>query len=271
MHCFRSNLLFTSKLQDPTLALVHISLLGGPLDELQLEGQLAGPKCRFSKTVEVPYALSRAPKSVGSWPAWRIFVPEPCLWEPSSPFLYQGRFVLRRQTEVLAEVQTRIGFKSIAMSGEGIRLNGEVLRLRAKRIECLTEKSAQNLRELGYNTVIASSGQDIARIYDTADEFGFLVLALVDASNAEEMHQIKSHASCLGWIVKCEDFANLPAVVTNDREVLLGVQLSSEADVAVPHSAQFVFRVGARPTFERVVVAEGRKSREVVLLGEADS
>ena len=58
----------------------------------ELRGRLAGPRCLYAATVEVSYPLrpfSRRPEGLEGLAA-RIVIPEPSLWEPECPFVYQG-------------------------------------------------------------------------------------------------------------------------------------------------------------------------------------
>lgn len=58
----------------------------------QLRGRLVGPKCPGVSTVEVAYPLRSFPRPPADLPGLvaRVVIPEPNLWEPACPFVYDG-------------------------------------------------------------------------------------------------------------------------------------------------------------------------------------
>src|SRR4051812_44575373 len=75
-------------------------------------GRLTGPRCRFATTVEVAYPLHPVPGEEG---IFRAVIPEPSLWEPECPFLYQGEVEGRAFT---------YGLRSLGRRGGTVFLNG---------------------------------------------------------------------------------------------------------------------------------------------------
>jgi Glycosyl hydrolases family 2 len=63
----------------------------------ELRGALTGPRCPGVTTVEVAYPLRPLPRT-GTEPAntltMRAVIPEPNLWTPATPFVYEGRIEL---------------------------------------------------------------------------------------------------------------------------------------------------------------------------------
>jgi hypothetical protein len=56
----------------------------------EVRGRLVGPKCSGVTTIEVAYPLrpfARPPAELPA-PAARVVIPEPNLWEPACPFVY---------------------------------------------------------------------------------------------------------------------------------------------------------------------------------------
>jgi len=78
----------------PTEAEIHIKIHVESLGvTTQARGKLVGPRCAYASTVEIAYPLreiSRAcdPAEVAHI-TLRAIIPEPCLWDPQSPFLYR--------------------------------------------------------------------------------------------------------------------------------------------------------------------------------------
>src|SRR5262249_16773364 len=79
----------------PTDAWIGISVYPERLTSVtQVRGRLVGPRCPFATTVEVAYPTreqSREYETTGTPKIMlRVIIPEPNLWEPETPFLYQG-------------------------------------------------------------------------------------------------------------------------------------------------------------------------------------
>lgn len=57
----------------------------------EIRGRLVGPTCVKTSTVEVSYPLQEASRETEPTPiiSLRTIIPEPCLWDEESPFLYR--------------------------------------------------------------------------------------------------------------------------------------------------------------------------------------
>src|SRR5579864_1387677 len=57
----------------------------------EVRGRLVGPTCVKASTVEVAYPLRECGRKLESTPdiSLRAIIPEPCLWDQESPFLYR--------------------------------------------------------------------------------------------------------------------------------------------------------------------------------------
>ena len=80
---------------DPAEAEVWITVVPEELTETtRVAGRLMGPRCPYSATVEVAYPLRTWKREDEEADAksltMRVVIPEASLWEPESPFLYQG-------------------------------------------------------------------------------------------------------------------------------------------------------------------------------------
>lgn len=62
----------------------------GPTTELR--GRFVGPKSTRHSTIEVAYAIRPFPRQPAELTdlAGRVLIPEPSLWEPELPFVYDG-------------------------------------------------------------------------------------------------------------------------------------------------------------------------------------
>jgi hypothetical protein len=75
----------------------------------ELRGRLAGPRCLYAATIEVGYPLRpvpRRPEGLAGLAA-RVVIPEPSLWEPQCPFVYQGAVELWQDGARCDQVQLR--------------------------------------------------------------------------------------------------------------------------------------------------------------------
>src|SRR5262245_50368134 len=83
----------------------------------QVRGRLMGPRCPYSTTLEVAYPLrehSRQYESEGPPRlTLRAIIPEPGLWDPQSPFLYQGPLELWQCDQRCDQVQVRHGLRLV--------------------------------------------------------------------------------------------------------------------------------------------------------------
>src|SRR5205085_9081719 len=58
-----------------------------------IAGRFMGPRCRYAGTVEVAHYLRPLPPGTAApLNSQRVIVPEPSLWEPTTPFVYTGVF-----------------------------------------------------------------------------------------------------------------------------------------------------------------------------------
>src|SRR5437763_974188 len=63
----------------------------------EFRGRLMGPRCPYATTVEIAYPLRPLPRIERTslqTVTGCIIIPEPSLWDPVSPFLYQGPLAL---------------------------------------------------------------------------------------------------------------------------------------------------------------------------------
>jgi hypothetical protein len=75
----------------PVQAEIEVTVYPGKLDAgTEIRGRLVGPTCISTSTVEVPYPLRESSRETEPTPliAMQAVIPEPCLWDQQSPFLY---------------------------------------------------------------------------------------------------------------------------------------------------------------------------------------
>ena len=105
---------------DPMRAEVRLRLIqpGGVL-----RGQLAGPRSRLTSTMEIAYPF-RPLSSSGEFAA---IVPEPSLWSPAKPFIYEGPVERVEPNGDAEKAWLRLCFRSVKLGPKGLLINGQAL------------------------------------------------------------------------------------------------------------------------------------------------
>ncbi|MCS6852084.1 MAG: hypothetical protein NZ700_13055, partial [Gemmataceae bacterium] len=121
----------------------------------ELRGRLVGPRCRFSSTVEVAYPLrpARPAETVPGAVAARVVIPEPCLWDPDSPFVYMGPVELWSAGQRLAEVSVVHPLRVVRLEATEIWVNGRRFPRREAPRKRVIAEDWLNLRREGYTVL----------------------------------------------------------------------------------------------------------------------
>ncbi len=168
----------------------------------EVRGRLMGPRCRFAGTVEVAYHFRPLPSGAAVPPGAlgvRALVPEASLWEPETPFLYEGPVELWEDGQRLERALVRHGLRSVEVGPGGLLVNGHRLLLRGRELADCSEEQALEFRRAGYNLVVVPV--EAARAWEVADRVGLFVLGR--RSGAEEEGALRErggHPSWLGWL-----------------------------------------------------------------------
>jgi hypothetical protein len=181
----------------------------------EVRGRLMGPRCRYSTTVEVAYPL-RLPPPQNVPPGalgitMRVFIPEASLWEPESPFLYQGPIELWQDGRRCDQVHLSHGLRDVSLGERGLRLNSRPLTLRGRAVTACSEEEALALRQTGCNLLVAPVEANTLDLVERADRLGFFLLGRIrDQSEQTLRHlwMLSLHTSCLGWLI--EEGMHLP-------------------------------------------------------------
>lgn len=205
----------------------------GPSD---LSGRLTGPRSRYASTVEIPYYLQRIPNPEAPANARRAVIPDPSLWSPQTPFLYEAKLDLGADRGKAAFVW---GFRRLALGRDGLRVNGAPFRLNGVRRATLSEADAVDLRQQGVDAVMLPATVATRAAWDVADRVGLFVVGVAEGDPAVAA-SLRRHASALAWIVDPRAVAS-PEFLRRQGAAhpFLGVMAS--ADPAPPW-AQFVVR-----------------------------
>ncbi len=230
----------------------------------ELRGQLAGPRCLYASTVEVGYPLrpiSRRPDHLEG-PAAQVVIPEPSLWEPQCPFVYQGTVELWQDGQRCDQVRVRQGLRRLVLGRGVLRVNGRPLALRGRRVEKCNERQLAALRQAGCNLLLASSAKCLNELLSLADVQGFFVLALLKEDGQVDLASAESpaaHPSFLGWLLTAPQDAEAVARLRGRGSVLVGVEVGEIPPSVIPTGVDFVAR--------RAGAADGEEALPVLLFG----
>jgi len=205
----------------------------------ELRGRLMGPRCRFAATVEVSYPVRpHSHVSAGSEGlAGRVVIPEASLWDPQSPFLYEGSIELWQDGQLCQRATVSHGLRELSLRPRGLVINGRRLPLRGRFVSALTEVEALELRASEINLLLVPVTSAAESLWELADRIGFLVIGRVDDFGGEtwdRVRRLSRCASCLGWLTQGADLGGLSVLQP------IGVMLADMPTKPFPNEAAFV-------------------------------
>jgi hypothetical protein len=173
----------------------------------EIRGRLMGPRCPYAATIEVAYPLRPLPHGAGddSPLERRVLIPEPNLWDPVSPFLYQGPLELWEEGQLCDQRTIRHGLRTLHLTPRGVFVNGRRFSLRGAECASCSDQEALALREAGHDALLVPLRPACEGTWDVADQFGFLVLGKVSPGDAALAQTLSGHPSCLGWLLDADD------------------------------------------------------------------
>jgi hypothetical protein len=242
-----------------------------PAPGLELRGRLMGPRCRYSSTVEVAYPLRpfpRPPQGLTGLAA-RVAIPEASLWDPESPFFYEGPVELWQDGRRCDRVVVRHGLRSVSLGPRGLRWNGQPLALRGREVDRTPEEQeAQAWHDGGVNLLLAPATKQTAALWDIADRVGFAVigrLSRIDDDVLALLGTLETHPCQLGWLLEesAGDHANVERLASRPRTTRLGARLEGPCDDWL--EARIAFLVG--PADQAADLAAVHR-RPLLLVGE---
>jgi hypothetical protein len=188
----------------PALAEVWITVVPDePAEGMEVRGRLMGPRCPYASTVEIAYPLRPLPGPACEETALtrRVVIPEASLWDPQSPFLYEGPVELWQAGQCCDRVSLRHGLRQLALDRRGLLCNGLPLRLRGRHEAPTTDDALQELRQEGCNLLLAPTLPETADLWERAERLGMLVLGRLEENTPQdELAGLSTRASCLGWL-----------------------------------------------------------------------
>src|SRR5690348_16124906 len=180
----------------PTQAEVWITVIAEhKTPATEVRGRLMGPRCRYSTTVEVAYPL-RLPPPQHVPPGvlgltMRVVIPEASLWEPESPFLYQGPIELCQDGRRCDRVHLSHGLLDVSLGEGGLRLNGRPLTLRGRAVTASSEEEVLALRRTGCNLLVAPVEANTLDLGERADRLGFFLLGHIRDQSEQTLRYVE--------------------------------------------------------------------------------
>jgi hypothetical protein len=237
---------------DPAETEVWITVAPEEMTETtRVGGRLMGPRCPYSTTVEVAYPLrewKRDDEEADSKSlTLRVVIPEASLWEPQSPFLYQGPVELWQDEQLCERVQLSHGLRVITLGPRGVRINGQAFTIEGIQGDRFSEDDLQRLHEAGCNLMLVPVTARTVSLWEAADRLGFLMLGrIVDRETWELAGTLRQHPSCLGWLITPElmNHEILQAVrfspLSFGRGHLIGCEINPLSLGPLPDGIQFM-------------------------------
>jgi beta-galactosidase len=119
----------------------------------------------------------------------RLFIKNPVLWGPDSPYLYECRSNILLDGAVIDSGNSRFGIRKLQLDSEhGFRLNGRTLKLRgacihhdngvvgAATFERAEERRVEGLKAAGFNAIRSAHHPASKALLDACDRLGMLVM-----------------------------------------------------------------------------------------------
>lgn len=226
--------LYVAPFVSPARCRTTVVVKGTPPEDAALRLEILDKAERIIGTADAAPVVSLKPLEVEA--------PGVQLWTPDRPELYRARMSLVQGETVLDAIETRFGFREIAIEGVRILLNGKPLFLRgygddaiypetmaAPSDEAVYRKKIGIAKEYGFNHVRHHSHFLPPEYYDVCDELGMLVspelsigyqqfynkaqgpaLELYKTEWAAAIRRFRNHPSILDWCMGNEMYESVP-------------------------------------------------------------
>lgn len=171
----------------------------------EVRGRWVGPRCAYASTVEVAYPLREQERTHDAINL-RVLIPEPSLWDPQSPFLYQEMLELWQDNTLCERISRQQGLRTFQVTKAGLIWNGKPLSVKGLLEPPASEEEFRVCRQEGYSLLDMSAEKLSPSLLDLADIHGFLVLGR-DGAPAQIDSVLAGHACWLGFLA---DFTSTP-------------------------------------------------------------
>lgn len=147
---------------ETTDALAHIYARlprAGLPEGCTLTGTLAGPDCRYAKTLTT--RVKFADCGPGPTLLARAVLPDPCGWTPELPFLYRANLELRCRGELLASEERIYGIRRLGVRGKSFYWEGKRWVMRGVCLDSIDCKTVEDWRETGTAMFVENAPEEL--------------------------------------------------------------------------------------------------------------
>jgi beta-galactosidase len=178
----------TTPATSSTKALVNVKTTINTADavsSLKLVTRIVNSKQKTVAVVETLVSLNARGREISQ----NFTITRPLLWSPESPYLYKAISDITQGDQVIDEVVTPFGIRTLDFSAEkGFLLNGKSVELRggcmhhdngplgAAAIDRAEERRVELLKNYGFNAVRTSHNPPSQQFLDACDRVGIIVL-----------------------------------------------------------------------------------------------
>jgi hypothetical protein len=216
----------------------HVAVDGSD-SGLAVKGRLVGPRCVYASTVEVAYPLTDAPAGEPTQLTKRAIVPEPNLWEPACPFLYEATLELFGDCTCIDVIALTLGLRTIAISGGSFLLNGKRFEPKAAEIPHLKEPDLVQARRQ-FNTVVLPVSDKAWPLWHACDRIGLAVFGRVANESQSTQRHFANHPCLMAWLVDDHNLLATAGAALLSAHVPTGLQIRSERPSLNRPEADFV-------------------------------
>lgn len=158
---------------NPAEARVYVRWNHPPDDETyRLQGTVVGPHCDYARTLTSTMPLLQQPGT--SDPLAQALLPDPCFWTPREPYLYEVRIEIRRQGEVVAQVEHPFGIRRLGVHRGDLILDGKKWNVRGVRAAAVRQVDLDAFHQSATALVVDHPEDDLCR---EAGQRGVLLIA----------------------------------------------------------------------------------------------
>ncbi len=210
------------------------ALAAADLAALEIEAHVAGPECRFAKTL--PARVAMIDRGPGETRLLEAVVPDPSFWTPDLPMLYNVT-VTCRLGERSQTFQRMLGIRRFGAKGRSLYLDGERWAPRGAWMRVRTEVELKEALECG---AVLCGPQTNSLICEEASRLGVPLFVFVARFNlVAELHRLVEwpavFAVFLAWNATLDE-----SVLRAPRNFLLGCYTPDTGPVTLPDWAQIV-------------------------------
>ncbi len=170
----------------------------------EVRARLVGPRNALARTIEVAHPfkpLKKPEEDVGpEVRSFRVVLPEPGLWSPSTPCRYEGSVELWQAGLRVDERPLHYSVYMLHWEEGSILVNEEPFTPRVREVPALDEATVARLRADGVNVVVLPASASPA--WELADRLGLFLLGMLPADGTlpEDLLDRSVRPCCLGWV-----------------------------------------------------------------------